>query len=81
MRLSEVIINITTRYLEQERLDFVNAVSSIIENYVLLSDDEFERLLTISSLMLEKYMIEDSEFDDILDSFSKLVSHHRRIRK
>lgn len=77
MRLIEVTISITTRNLEYERAEFIRAIESIIQNRIQLTDDEFTRLLEISSIMMKKYPITDVGFNEVLTVFSKLVSYHK----
>ena len=81
MRLIEITISITTRYLEHERNEFISMVNSVIDNNIMLTDDEFNSLLEISSTIMSKYNINDSGFSDIVDSFSTLVRYHRNKRK
>jgi len=80
MRLIEITINITTRYLENERNELIHTINLVIDNNVLLDDSEFERLLEISSTIMKKYNVNDSGFNEIFNSFSKLVSYHRHKR-
>lgn len=80
MRLVEITINITTRYLESERSDFIHTIDSVIDNNVLLTDNEFERLLEVSAIIMKKYNVNDSGFIEVFDAFSKLVGYHRNKR-
>lgn len=80
MRLTEITTSITTRYLEQEKSEFIHMVTSIISNKISLTDNEFNNLLNISSTMISKYKIDDSGFNEIMGAFSKLVSYHRNKR-
>ena len=80
MRLIEIIISITTRHLEYERNEFIHIIDSIINNNVLLTDIEFERLLELSSMIIKKYNIDDSGFNEVFKTFSKLVNYHKNKR-
>lgn len=81
MRLIEIIVNITTRYLEQERTKFIDIINSIVSNNMPIKEAEFSELLDMSSIMMKKYNIDDPAFSEILDSFSRLVSYYRRTQK
>jgi hypothetical protein len=80
MKLIEITINITTRHLEQERKEFVDIIKSIIGNNMSMTDDEFGRLLEVSSIMMKKYNVNDPAFGEIIDSFSKLINYHKNRR-
>jgi hypothetical protein len=81
MNLKEIEINITTRYLEKEKDDFLNLVENIISNKMAINDLEFSSILDIYASISGNYKINDPYFVSILDSFSKLVSYHKRTRK
>ena len=81
MKLIEITVSITTRYLEQERGELIRMIESVIQNKVLLTDDEFASLLEISSTIMKRYNVDDSEFRGIFDAFSDLISYYRANRK
>lgn len=81
MNLKEIEINITTRYLEKEKNDFLILVENIISNRMVMNDLEFSEILNIYTSISNRYKINDPYFSAILDSFSKLVSYHKDTRK
>lgn len=81
MNLKEIEINITTRYLEKEKDDFLNLVENIISNNMVMNDLEFSTILNLYTFISGNYKINDPYFVAILDSFSKLVSYYKRTRK